>query len=66
MPALAFALDLYDKTDRLWGVTEVLLASFMASFIFAIFAGQPLCIVGVVSAHPLPSLSVNRPSVHEC
>ncbi|KAH3899603.1 related to Boron transporter 1 [Saccharomycodes ludwigii] len=47
LPALAFAQDMFDKTDNSYGVNEVLLSSAMAGIIFGIFGGQPLCIVGV-------------------
>ena len=47
LPALAFSLDMFTKTKMSYGVNEVLLASVLASFVFAIFAAQPLVIVGV-------------------
>ncbi|KAL9086321.1 MAG: hypothetical protein Q9159_004221 [Coniocarpon cinnabarinum] len=47
LPALAFSLDMFDRTHNSYGVNEVLLSSFMASFVFSLFAGQPLTIVGV-------------------
>ncbi|EJU03338.1 hypothetical protein DACRYDRAFT_50254 [Dacryopinax primogenitus] len=46
LPGIAFSLDLIETTSA-YGVTEVLLSSFMASFIFSIFGAQPLCILGV-------------------
>ncbi|THH12837.1 hypothetical protein EUX98_g9784, partial [Antrodiella citrinella] len=46
LPGIAFSLDLIETTQR-YGVSEVLLSSFMASFIFSIFGAQPLCIAGV-------------------
>lgn len=46
-PAIAFAQDMFDKTENSYGVNEVLLASAIAGIIFGIFGGQPLTIVGV-------------------
>ncbi|BEI93712.1 uncharacterized protein CcaverHIS019_0601710 [Cutaneotrichosporon cavernicola] len=46
LPGLAFSLDLIEETG-LYGVQEVLLASFMAAFVAAVFGGQPLLISGV-------------------
>lgn len=47
LPALAFSLDMFTKTDRMYGVNEVLLASVLGAVVFAIAACQPLVIVGV-------------------
>lgn len=47
MPALAFSLDMFTKTSMSYGVNEVLLASVLGAVVFAIFAVQPLVIVGV-------------------
>ncbi|OMP86976.1 putative transporter [Diplodia seriata] len=47
LPALAFSLDMFAKTDSSFGVNEVLLASVLASVVFSIFSAQPLVIVGV-------------------
>ncbi|KAF2403567.1 hypothetical protein EJ06DRAFT_504742 [Trichodelitschia bisporula] len=47
LPALAFSLDMFVKTDESFGVNEVLLASVLGAVIFALFAAQPLTIVGV-------------------
>ncbi|KAB5591398.1 anion transporter [Ceratobasidium theobromae] len=46
LPGIAFSLDLIETTHQ-YGVTEVLLSSFMAAFIFSVFSCQPLCIAGV-------------------
>ncbi|KAJ3556952.1 hypothetical protein NM688_g1745 [Phlebia brevispora] len=46
LPGIAFSLDLIETTQQ-YGVSEVLLSSFMASFIFSVFGAQPLCIAGV-------------------
>ncbi|KAG8706677.1 hypothetical protein FRC08_000910, partial [Ceratobasidium sp. 394] len=46
LPGIAFSLDLIETTEQ-YGVTEVLLSSFMAAFIFSIFSCQPLCVAGV-------------------
>lgn len=47
LPAIAFAQDMFDRTDNAYGVNEVLLSSAMAGIIFGLLSGQPLCIVGV-------------------
>ncbi|KAH6684315.1 HCO3 transporter family-domain-containing protein [Halenospora varia] len=47
LPALAFSLDMFTKTNMSFGVNEVLLASVLGSVVFAVFAAQPLVIVGV-------------------
>ncbi|KAG8713436.1 hypothetical protein FRC11_012170 [Ceratobasidium sp. 423] len=46
LPGIAFSLDLIETTNQ-YGVTEVLLSSFLAAFIFSVFSCQPLCIAGV-------------------
>ncbi|KAI0930817.1 hypothetical protein AcV7_004899 [Taiwanofungus camphoratus] len=46
LPGIAFSLDLIETTKQ-YGVSEVLLSSFMAAFIFSVFGAQPLCIAGV-------------------
>ncbi|KZT51011.1 hypothetical protein CALCODRAFT_443673 [Calocera cornea HHB12733] len=46
LPGIAFSLDLIETTSQ-YGVTEVLLSSFMASALFSLFGAQPLCILGV-------------------
>ncbi|KAJ4268355.1 hypothetical protein NW762_002418 [Fusarium torreyae] len=47
LPALAFSLDMFQKTGSNYGVNEVLLASVLGSLVFSLFAAQPLVIVGV-------------------
>ena len=47
LPALAFSLDMFTKTNMSYGVNEVLLASVLGAVVFAILAAQPLVIVGV-------------------
>ncbi|KAJ4527958.1 hypothetical protein HRR83_000710 [Exophiala dermatitidis] len=47
LPALAFSLDMFTKTHNSYGVNEVLLSSVLGCVVFAIFAAQPLVIVGV-------------------
>ncbi|KAF5021154.1 hypothetical protein F66182_6800 [Fusarium sp. NRRL 66182] len=47
LPALAFSLDMFQKTGSSYGVNEVLLASVLGAVVFALFAAQPLVIVGV-------------------
>jgi boron transporter len=46
LPGIAFSLDLIETTKQ-YGVAEVLVASFMAGFIFSVFGAQPLTIAGV-------------------
>jgi hypothetical protein len=46
LPGIAFSLDLIETTEQ-YGVTKVLLASFMAAFVFSVFGAQPLTIAGV-------------------
>jgi hypothetical protein len=50
LPGIAFSLHLIESTQQ-YGVTEVLLSSFMASFIFSVIGAQPLCIAGVTGLH---------------
>lgn len=47
MPAITFAYFLADRTHNALGVVEVVLAMGIGGSIFAMFAGQPLVIVGV-------------------
>ncbi|KAK2805274.1 hypothetical protein FQN50_006300 [Emmonsiellopsis sp. PD_5] len=47
LPALAFSLDMFEKTNMSYGVNEVLLASVLGAVVFSFFAAQPLVIVGV-------------------
>ncbi|TEA22431.1 putative transporter [Colletotrichum sidae] len=47
LPALAFSLDMFTSTGSSYGVNEVLLASVLGAVVFALFACQPLVIVGV-------------------
>ncbi|KAF6757556.1 anion exchanging protein [Ephemerocybe angulata] len=46
LPGIAFSLDLIETTQE-YGVSEVLLSSFMAAFVFSVFGAQPLTIAGV-------------------
>lgn len=54
LPALAFSLDMFSKTGSNYGVNEVLLASVLGSLVFAVFAAQPLVIVGVTGSSSAP------------
>lgn len=47
MPAIAYVLDMYHRTNGAYGVNEVILASAMVAIIFPIFSVQPLTFVGV-------------------
>jgi hypothetical protein len=51
LPALAFSLDMFVKTDMSFGVNEVLLASVLGSVVFSLAAAQPLVIVGVTGMY---------------
>lgn len=51
LPALAFSLDMFDRTHNSYGVNEVLLSSVLASVVFSLFAAQPLTIVGVTGTY---------------
>jgi hypothetical protein len=46
LPGIAFSLDLIETTEK-YGVSEVLISSFMAAFVFSFFGAQPLTIAGV-------------------
>lgn len=58
LPAIAFAQDMFDRTDNLYGVNEVLLSSALAGVVFGLFSGQPLCIVGVTGPISIFSYTV--------
>ncbi|EMG45853.1 BOR1 Boron transporter 1 [Candida maltosa Xu316] len=58
LPAIAFAQDMFDKTDNAYGVNEVLMSSAMAGVVFGLFSGQPLCIVGVTGPISIFSYTV--------
>lgn len=60
LPALAFSLDMFDKTNQSYGVNEVLLASVVGAVVFSLFAAQPLVIVGVTGESIESSRSCNR------
>ncbi|ODH49468.1 hypothetical protein GX48_04410 [Paracoccidioides brasiliensis] len=47
LPALAFSLDMFEKTNMSYGVNEVLLASVLGAVVFSFLACQPLVIVGL-------------------
>ncbi|UJR31927.1 hypothetical protein I4U23_019401 [Adineta vaga] len=46
IPALAYALDLYLRSDHYYGVNEALLSSALGGIVFGLFAVQPISIVG--------------------
>lgn len=58
LPAIAFAQDMFDKTDNAYGVNEVLMSSAIAGVVFGLFSGQPLCIVGVTGPISIFSYTV--------
>ena len=47
LPALAFSLEMFDRTHESYGVNEVLLAAVLGAVMFSIFAAQPLAILAV-------------------
>lgn len=53
LPALAFSLDMFEKTNQSYGVNEVLLASVLGAVVFSLAAAQPLVIVGVTGMFSL-------------
>lgn len=58
LPAIAFAQDMFDNTDDLYGLNEVLLSSAIAGVGFGLLSGQPLCIVGVTGPVSIFSYTV--------
>ncbi|EDK38697.2 hypothetical protein PGUG_02795 [Meyerozyma guilliermondii ATCC 6260] len=58
LPAIAFAQDMFDKTENSYGVNEVLMSSAFAGVAFGLFSGQPLCIVGVTGPISIFSYTV--------
>lgn len=60
LPAIAFAQDMFDRTHNSYGVNEVLLSSAMGGIVFGLFAGQPLCIVGVTGPITVFNYTVYR------
>lgn len=47
LPAIAYTLDMYRRTDGFFGINEALFSSALAAMVFSIFAAQPLTIVGI-------------------
>ena len=41
MPALAYVLDMYERTEHSYGVNEVILASALAAIVFSLFGATP-------------------------
>lgn len=58
LPAIAFAQDMFDNTDDMYGVNEVLMSSAIAGVVFGLLSGQPLCIVGVTGPISIFSYTV--------
>mmetsp|Transcript_2764 Transcript_2764/g.8711 ORF Transcript_2764/g.8711 Transcript_2764/m.8711 type:complete len:547 (-) Transcript_2764:241-1881(-) len=56
-PAITFAELLEDETEAI-GVVEVCLSSCLSGMIFSLFAGQPLCIVGVTGPVSILTISI--------
>lgn len=47
LPALAYTLDMYRRTNRFYGINEALFSSALAGVVFSLLAAQPITIVGV-------------------
>lgn len=68
MPAIAYVLDMYHRTNGAYGVNEVILASALAAIVFPVFSVQPLTFVGVTGLinlvsslpHVFPRLQLRR------
>lgn len=58
MPALAYVLDMTERTDHSYGVNEVILASALAAIVFAVFSVQPLTFVGVTGLTDLMNYTI--------
>ncbi|KAE8225941.1 hypothetical protein CF319_g1379 [Tilletia indica] len=58
MPAIAYVLDMYHRTNGSYGINEVILASALAAIVFPIFSVQPLTIVGVTGLINLQNYTV--------
>lgn len=58
LPAIAFAQDMFDRTNNSYGVNEVLMSSAIGGVVFGLFSGQPLCIVGVTGPISIFSYTV--------
>ncbi|KAK0527367.1 hypothetical protein OC835_004995 [Tilletia horrida] len=58
MPAIAYVLDMYHRTNGSYGINEVILASALAAIVFPVFSVQPLTIVGVTGLINLQNYTV--------
>jgi hypothetical protein len=47
MPAIAFILDMSDRTNGFFGINEALLSSALAAILFSLLSSQPLTVVGI-------------------
>ena len=56
---------MFEKTKQSYGVNEVLLASVLGAVVFAVFAAQPLVIVGVTGGF-VRILVVSCDDAHLC
>lgn len=57
-PALTFGEFLVSKTEKSFGVTEVLMSTAICGSIYAFFSGQPIVIVGVTGPVSIFSLTI--------
>ncbi|WFD33666.1 hypothetical protein MCUN1_000479 [Malassezia cuniculi] len=58
MPALAYTLDMNDRTNGSYGVNEAILASALAAFVFSLFSVQPLTFVGITGLTNLMNYTI--------
>jgi len=47
LPAIAFILDMRDRTNGFYGINEGLFASALPAIVFSLLSAQPLTIVGI-------------------
>uniref|UniRef100_A0A0G4H0X3 Bicarbonate transporter-like transmembrane domain-containing protein n=1 Tax=Chromera velia CCMP2878 TaxID=1169474 RepID=A0A0G4H0X3_9ALVE len=57
-PAITFASLLQAQTDEFIGAVEVLLSTAVTGILFALFGGQPLCILGVTGPVSIFTITV--------
>lgn len=58
MPALAYVLDMNERTDGTYSVNEAILASALAAVVFSLFSVQPLTFVGITGLTNLMNYTV--------
>ena len=58
MPALAYTLDMNDRTGGSYGTNEAILVSALAAVVFSLFGAQPLTFVGITGLTNLMNYTV--------